>query len=225
MIQVENMGKRFRGKWVFEDLNLRMEPEKIHVLCGANGIGKSTLLQILGGLLEADTGQVVRASTSSSFVFQNYGSSLFPWKSNLKNLLFAAGLQKVGEGEIQRRLQLLEVPEKLQGQNYPYQLSGGQRQLLAFYRALLTLPDILFIDEPFAALDIDHDFRLRALLKDYRAKHNATIVMILHGIDEILDLAEVVWVLGKDASNRTQLRRLEGIINRGTLLEGMGLCA
>lgn len=201
-ISIKNLQKSFGVNVIFKDFTVKFEKEKITAIFGPNGSGKSTLLNILAGVISADGGKIQMNNLESfkfSYIFQNYRESLLPWLTNLQNLAFPLELQKMSRVEIERRLRELKklFEFNINWEGYPYQLSGGQQQILAFMRALITRPIVLFIDEPFSALDYENNLRLREHLQKYYLKYRPTILLITHNIEEAVHLAGRIMVLSK----------------------------
>ena len=142
--------------------------------------------------------------TITIFTFQykrekNYRESLLPWKSNYENIALPLTLKRKKEGEIRKKVTELGKMFSFEDcfESYPYQLSGGQQQILAFLRALVTEPKILFVDEPFSALDYENNLRLRQHLLEYHSRYIPTIMMVTHNIEEAVHLANKIIVFSK----------------------------
>jgi len=192
---------------LYKDFNLKVEAGKITTIFGPNGSGKSTLFNILSGITNRDSGNISIKSSGQirpSYIFQNYRDSLLPWKTNFENVAFPLRLQKAKEGEINSRIkELITIFEfECNWNGYPYELSGGQQQILAFIRALITHPNLLYIDEPFSALDYENNLKLRKHLQAYYLKHKPTILIITHNIEEAVHLSHKIVVL---KSNHTRI--------------------
>lgn len=201
-ITVHHLKKSFHTVEVFRDLNLSLEDKKITTLLGPNGSGKSTLLHILSGITPKDGGEISFPDFDPfalSFIFQNYRDSLLPWRTNFANLAFPLEIQNKSPKYIAQRIReiqkLFNLP--LDWQGYPYQLSGGQQQMLALMRAFVTHPKILLIDEPFSALDYENNLRARNSLQKYFLLFRPTILLITHNIEEALHLSEKILLLSQ----------------------------
>ena len=193
---------------VIAPTDLAIEPGTIVALLGPSGSGKSTLLRMLCGLSQPSSGQVLwhgkpigEAKPNVSLVFQAF--ALFPWLTVLANV--EAPLEARGMGEIERRKRALKILDTvgLDGfeSAYPKELSGGMRQRVGFARALVVEPEVLFMDEPFSALDVLTAENLRneliELWKNKRMNTN-TIFIVTHNIEEAVLLADRVIVLGRN---------------------------
>lgn len=201
-ISIVNLKKEFNQAQIFKDLSLNVEEGKITAVFGPNGSGKSTLLNILAGVTEKDGGDFKIENFNHfefSYIFQNYRESLLPWRNNFENVALPLEIQGKTEAEIKERIEELQnlFDLKINWQNFPYQLSGGQQQILAFMRALMTEPNILFVDEPFSALDYENNLFLREHLQKYYLKFKPTIILITHNIEEAVHLADKIVVLSK----------------------------
>ena len=193
---------------VIAPLDLSIASGTIVALLGPSGSGKSTLLRMLCGLSNPSSGAVLwhgkpiaQAKPNVSLVFQAF--ALFPWLTVLDNV--EAPLAARGVGEIERRKRALKVLDNvgLDGfeSAYPKELSGGMRQRVGFARALVVEPEVLFMDEPFSALDVLTAENLRnevvELWKNKRMPTN-TIFIVTHNIEEAVQLADRVIVLGRN---------------------------
>ena len=204
-IEVENISKSYAAdgtpRHVLDRVNLSVDRGEFVSIVGATGSGKSTLLSILAGLIAPDSGQVtidgepVRGvRRDAAFVFQNY--SLLPWFTALENVRLAvdAACPDLSRAEqkarAQRTLQQVGLGNALHRR--PRQLSGGMRQRVAIARAFATDPHVLFLDEPFGALDA----LTRELLQQELAQlcssagRSATIVMITNNVEEAILLSD-----------------------------------
>lgn len=201
-ISVKNLKKSFNNTEVFKDFSISIEQGKITAIFGPNGSGKSTLLNILSGIIPKDEGGFNIDNFSHfefSYIFQNYRESLLPWRTNFENIALPLEIQKKGKEEIKRKVEELQnlFEFKFDWDKYPYELSGGQQQILAFIRALVTNPRVLFIDEPFSALDYENNLRLREHLQKYYLAFKPTILLITHNIEEAVHLAEKIVVFSQ----------------------------
>jgi NitT/TauT family transport system ATP-binding protein len=201
-ISIKHLDKSFGETSVLRDFGLDIEDGTITAIIGPNASGKSTLLNILAGIMEPDDGVFDMRHVgrfSIGYIFQNYRESLLPWRTNFENVALPLEIQGKNENEILERVgavqKLFEFECDWNG--YPYQLSGGQQQILAFIRALVTEPKILFVDEPFSALDYENNLRLREHLQKYYLAFKPTIVLVTHNIEEAVHLAEKIVVFSR----------------------------
>ncbi|MEW6639544.1 MAG: ABC transporter ATP-binding protein [Pseudomonadota bacterium] len=185
-----------------EDVTLDVRPGEFLALVGPSGCGKSTLLDLLGGLTTPSSGQILLdgqpiagPARDRGIVFQQY--ALFPWRTAIQNVEF--GLEVAGVGAVERRARAQHYLELVNlaafANRYPHELSGGMKQRVAIARSLAYDPEVLLMDEPFAALDAQTREQLQAeLLRIWRAT-GKTIVFITHGIDEAVVLGQRVAVM------------------------------
>jgi NitT/TauT family transport system ATP-binding protein len=183
-----------------EDVNLDIKDGEFICLVGPSGCGKSTLLNAMGGFLAPTTGSVTidgepvtGPSPRRILVFQE--RAVFPWLTVEGNIGF--GLSKLPRAEREQRIAHYVNLVRLQGfeNSYPSDLSGGMRQRLQVARALAVNPDILFLDEPFGALDSITRVMMRGELLRIWQTELRTIVFVTHDIDEAVQLADRVVVL------------------------------
>jgi NitT/TauT family transport system ATP-binding protein len=193
---------------VIAPTNLSLEPDKVVALLGASGSGKSTLLRILAGLTQPTSGKVLwrgkpltECSPNVAIVFQSF--ALFPWLTVLDNVeapLLARGMTH--EQRHPRALQALDtVGLKGFETAYPKELSGGMKQRVGFARALAVEPEVLFMDEPFSALDVLTAENLRGELLELWLKKDIptrSIFLVTHNIEEAVLLADRVVVLSRN---------------------------
>ncbi len=185
-----------------DEVTLGVRPGEFLVVVGPSGCGKSTLLDLLGGLTEPTGGQVLvdgRPVTGPGLdrgiVFQQY--ALLPWRTAAGNVAFGLEAKGVPRAE---RAPLIEHHLDLVGlrgfaDRYPHELSGGMKQRVAIARSLAYDPDVLLMDEPFAALDAQTRDSLQDELVRIWARTGKTVVFITHGIDEAVYLGQRVAVL------------------------------
>lgn len=185
-----------------QDVTLDVKAGEFLVLVGPSGCGKSTLLDLLAGLSLPTSGRVLidgKAITGPAHdrgvVFQQY--ALFPWLSALDNVAF--GLEVAGLGKRERREKAAKYLELVGltdfGNRYPHELSGGMKQRVAIARSLAYEPEVLLMDEPFAALDAQTRETLQEELVDIWRRTGKTIIFITHGIDEAVVLGQRVAVM------------------------------
>lgn len=203
MLSVEAVCKQFDGRAVLVEFDLRVEDGQFLCLLGPSGCGKTTLLKILCGLLTPDRGRItlhgsarIRPGVDVCLVFQHYG--LFPWLSVLDNVAFGLKLRGVPTADRQRRAQEFIALVGLAGfeGHYPHQISGGMQQRAGLARALVNAPEILLMDEPFAAVDALTRERLQEQLLEIWDRDRKTVVFVTHSMDEAIYLADRVVVMG-----------------------------
>lgn len=191
---------------VLRGLDLEIPAGAITCLLGPSGCGKSTLLRCIAGLHVPDAGSVTVEAAGSrplsrrlSFVFQE--PTLLPWRSVRANVMLPLELQKrAGEPDsrhlVDRFLGIVGLSETDQ-RKLPAQLSGGMKMRVSLARALVTDPDVLLLDEPFAALDDVLRTRLGELLVDLVTERPRTVVFVTHNIAEAIFLGRRIAVIGQ----------------------------
>jgi sulfonate transport system ATP-binding protein len=197
-VSVEQVVRRFGDRVVLDQLDLSIADEELVVLLGPSGCGKSTLLRLLAGLDRPDGGRV-EVPTRRAIVFQ--GDRLLPWQRVLQNV--ALGLHGPDAGQ-RATTALAEVGLAGRERAWPKELSGGEAQRVALARALVLEPELVLLDEPFAALDAITRLRMHDLVRELRRKHHAAMLLVTHDVDEAIALADRVVVIreGRIGSSR-----------------------
>ena len=197
------------GLQVLSDVSLTIKSGAFVVLVGPSGVGKSTLLRLLGGLLQPSSGQVLLDGTPTHQVTDPIGivfqrDNLMPWRTAYDNVNLSLELRgEKGTTAVARVNEMLNLVG-LTGfeQSYPSQLSGGMAQRVALARALIHEPSLLLLDEPFGALDALTRERMgQELLRIWQALP-VTVFMVTHSIQEAVLLADEVWVMGGDPARQ-----------------------
>ena len=207
-MEVRRLDKRFdnpvTGQSVeaLKDINLRVDKGEFLTIVGPSGCGKTTLLRIFAGLIPPSEGMVLHngnpvlgPSPKVGFVFQS--DNLMPWRNVWDNVSFGPELRGESKKSYGPRIEYLLDLVGLSGfaKYYPHQLSGGMRQRVNLARALAIEPDVLLMDEPFAALDAQtREIMQDELLRIWRETGN-TVVFITHQIDEAIFLADRLLIL------------------------------
>jgi sulfonate transport system ATP-binding protein len=199
---VEKVVRRFGDRVVLDDLDLTIADEELVVLLGPSGCGKSTLLRLLAGLDRPDGGRV-EVPAKRAIVFQ--ADRLLPWQRVLRNVTL--GLR--GPDAERRALDVLdEVGLSGRGKAWPKELSGGEAQRVSLARALVSEPELVLLDEPFAALDAITRLRMHDLVRALRSKHHAAMLLVTHDVDEAIALADRIVVMSNGrigTSHRVEL--------------------
>jgi sulfate transport system ATP-binding protein len=204
-IDVRGVHKSFGKTPVLRDISVEIASGSLTALLGPSGGGKSTLLRVIAGLEQPDSGQVVISGVDSTrlspqrrnvgFVFQHYAA--FKHLSVFRNVAFGLEIRRRPKAEIRKRVsELLELVHLEQlADRYPAQLSGGQRQRMALARALAVEPQVLLLDEPFGALDAQVRKELRTWLRRLHDEVHVTTVFVTHDQEEAMDVADSIVVL------------------------------
>ena len=186
------------------NVDLDIAPGSFISLIGPSGCGKSTLLRLIAGLIQPDSGTltldgapITKPGSDRGFMFQDH--TLFPWLTIYDNIAFGLKIQKVDRKTIANRVMELVDLIGLRGleRRYPSQLSGGQRQRVAFARALAPNPQLLLLDEPFAAIDAKVRQELRSWLKEMISKLGVTSIFVTHDQDEAIEVADEIIITNR----------------------------
>jgi sulfonate transport system ATP-binding protein len=187
--QVDQVVRRFGDRVVLDHLDLTIADEELVVLLGPSGCGKTTLLRLLAGLDRPDGG-TVEVPARRAIVFQ--GDRLLPWQRALPNVTL--GLRGPDAGE-RGQAALAEVGLAGRERAWPKELSGGEAQRVALARALVSEPELVLLDEPFAALDAITRLRMHNLVRTLRRQHHAAMLLVTHDVDEAIALADRIVVM------------------------------
>ena len=203
-ITVRGLYKDFGGTVVYAGFDLDIPRGRFITVFGPNGCGKSTLINIIAGLIPLDRGRILfggkgLAQTKIGYVFQNYREALFPWLRAFDNIAYPLKLMKIAPAERKARTERLvaRLGITLDLNLYPYQMSGGQQQLVSIMRALVVDPEILFLDEPFSALDYEMTLFMREQLQKLFLESRTTMVLVSHDLEEAVYLADRVLLLSR----------------------------
>ncbi|MET7473754.1 ABC transporter ATP-binding protein [Streptomyces sp. NPDC005648] len=199
---VEQVVRRFGDRVVLDRLDLTIGAEELVVLLGPSGCGKSTLLRLLAGLDRPDGGRV-EVPAKRAIVFQ--ADRLLPWQRVLRNVTL--GLH--GPDADRRALDVLaEVGLADREKAWPKELSGGEAQRVSLARALVSEPELVLLDEPFAALDAITRLRMHDLVRALRSKHHAAMLLVTHDVDEAIALADRIVVMSNGRIGTSHLVEL-----------------
>lgn len=206
-VEMKGINKNFGKYEAAKDINFRVDQGHLAALLGPSGSGKTTILRMIAGLEQQDSGDVIvdgnvmnnipAKERGIGFVFQNY--ALFRHMTVYENIAFGLRVQKVGKKEIRERVMELVQLVGLEGMHkrYPHQLSGGQRQRVAFARALAPRPQLLLLDEPFAAIDAKVRKELRVWLKEMIARVGITSIFVTHDQEEAVAVADEIMIINE----------------------------
>ncbi|MDX6312923.1 MAG: sulfonate transport system ATP-binding protein [Streptomyces sp.] len=199
---VEKVVRQFGDRVVLDHLDLTIADEELVVLLGPSGCGKSTLLRLLAGLDRPDGGRV-EVPAKRAIVFQ--GDRLLPWQRVLRNVTL--GLRGP-YAEQRARDVLAEVGLSGREKAWPKELSGGEAQRVSLARALVSEPELVLLDEPFAALDAITRLRMHDLVRALRSKHHAAMLLVTHDVDEAIALADRIVVMSNGRIGTSHLVEL-----------------
>ncbi|EGT3611605.1 ABC transporter ATP-binding protein [Morganella morganii] len=196
MMALSHISKSYQQKQVLIDVSLSLRPGEIICLLGASGGGKSTLLRIVAGLIKPDGGTVNISASQCAMVFQE--PRLLPWLTVAENL--ALGLpflcsRKIKQAKIAETLQQVQLGES--HSLMPHELSGGMAQRVGIARALLQKPQVLLMDEPFAALDAITRSEQQEMLIRLIAHQNISCLFVTHDINEAITIGQQILVMSQ----------------------------
>jgi NitT/TauT family transport system ATP-binding protein len=187
---------------VLENINISVEENEFVSIVGPSGCGKSTLLYIIAGLIKPTSGKIMingkeitNPSPDRTIVFQN--PTLFPWRTVLRNVTYGLEAIHLSMDEAEKRaMKFIELVGLKGFENYyPNRLSGGMQQRVNLARALVTNPEILLMDEPFAALDAQTREYMQTELLRIWSETRRTVIFVTHQIDESVYLSDKVIIL------------------------------
>lgn len=206
-VELKNINKSFGDFKASDNVSFGIEKGKLIGLLGPSGSGKTTILRMIAGLEHPDSGEIIidgkvvndipASKRGIGFVFQSY--ALFRYMTVYDNIAFGLKVQKADKKYIDERVRELIDLIGLSGleKRYPSQLSGGQRQRVAFARALAPNPQLLLLDEPFAAIDAKVRQELRSWLREMITRLGVTSIFVTHDQDEAIEVADEIIVTNK----------------------------
>jgi NitT/TauT family transport system ATP-binding protein len=208
MVSVDHLNKVYESKErrveAIGDLSFEVNQGDFTCIVGPSGAGKTTLLKCLAGLLKPTAGsvrvngrEVTEPPEEMAVVFQEYGRSLFPWKTVRENVELPLRERNIPKVERDRTVAaaLKSVELDHVGDSYPWQLSGGMQQRVAIARAVAYQPNVMVLDEPFAAVDAQTRADLEDLMLHLWSELGLTLIFVTHDIDEAVYLGQRVLVL------------------------------
>jgi NitT/TauT family transport system ATP-binding protein len=215
-ITIRGLTKSFAGQPLYTSFDLDIPKGQITSIFGPNGCGKSTMINMVAGLLPMDGGEVLfegktLAQTVIGYVFQNYRDALFPWKRAIDNVKYPLAIAGKPKGEVDARTEELiqSFDIRFDLHRYPYELSGGQQQLVSIMRSIAVHPEVLFLDEPFSALDYEMTLFMRDKLQDIFQATQTTMILVSHDLEEAVYLADQVLMLTRRPTRIAEVVRFQ----------------
>lgn len=208
-VQLKSVSLKRGNKELLENLDIEVSASEILAILGPSGMGKTTLLHAVAGLIEPASGQIVTSVAQPGMAFQD--SLLLPWLNVRQNVALAYQFKAHYEGadqlSVSSRIDDILNAVGLDGlqQSFPHQLSGGQAQRVSIARALVLNSEVLLLDEPFSAVDAITREQLQNLVRQTRDRFGTTVLLVTHDINEALAIADRVLVLA-DKDRLLELR-------------------
>ena len=201
ILKVKNLKKSYQDKVIFEKISFDLHENQIISILGPSGIGKTTLLNVISGIDKEFEGSIDLNSknhhSKENFAFSQSKDLLIPWKNVIDNAVFSlelSGVKKEKSYPVAKKL-MSDFFLKGSESKYPHQLSKGMRQRVSLIRSFLTGRPILLLDEPFSPLDSITRDDLQDWLIDILKKHNKSVVLVTHDIDEALKISNKLIIL------------------------------
>lgn len=192
-LKLDHITKTYGPRVVLRDLSLTLSPQECTVILGKSGCGKTTLLRLLAGLEQPDTGTISRpAGLKLGMMFQE--ARLFPWLTCRENIALGLPQGSIPQ-EVDHWLSLVQLTEA--ADQYPTQLSGGMQQRASLARTLAMHSGLILMDEPFAALDYFTRAQLQQELRTMQQELSMGTVLVTHNVDEALTLGDRLLILRK----------------------------
>ena len=203
-VTIRGLTKRFSDATIYDNFDFDIPRGKLMSVFGPNGCGKSTLINMIAGLVPVDAGEILfdgqpLSSIKFGYVFQNYREAMFPWLRAFDNIAYPLKVMGVPKAARSARVERIvaSLNVKIDLNLYPYQMSGGQQQLVSIMRALIVEPEILFLDEPFSALDYEMTLFMREQLQRIFVETATTTVLVSHDLEEAVYLSDRILLLSR----------------------------
>lgn len=230
ILQVKDLKKVYEEKVIFEDITFDLYENQIISILGPSGIGKTTLLNIISGIDDEFYGSVnIKSSFSNkkeNFAFSQSKDLLIPWKNVLDNAVFGLELSGIKKEKSYPIAKKLMTDFYLDGSEckFPHQLSKGMKQRVSLIRSFLTDRPVLLLDEPFSPLDSITRDDLQDWLINLLKKHNKSVILVTHDIDEALKLSNKLIVLNNHPANivdEIDINKKSNLVNLKVKIKGL----
>ncbi len=203
MLTLKSLTADLMGETIIEDFDFSLNRGEVACLYGPSGCGKTTILRLIAGIIDKESGTIDNQFARTTYLFQEH--RLLPWRTAWENI---ALVRKEAENtdtqqQISTLLWQLEL-DKDDWHKYPHELSGGMRQRVALGRALITEPQLLLMDEPFSALDFELKHNLQDLILSRVDDHDMSIILVTHDRYEALRLANKIYILADKKPTQCQ---------------------
>jgi NitT/TauT family transport system ATP-binding protein len=212
LIIINNISKKFDNKIIFDNFYLPIEENQITSILGPSGIGKTTLLKLITGLANVDSGNIEGLEGKAvSYIFQE--TRLIPWFTVSENIDFVLMNKFKKEDREQITNKVLSIVEMSHTKNlYPDELSGGMKQRLSIARAFAYPSDILLMDEPFKGLDIKLKESILTSFKNLWKENRKTVIFVTHDLDESLLLSKYIYLIDEEPAKIIFSTRIDSSI-------------
>lgn len=225
MLKIINVIKSYGQTKILNGINFEIADKEIVAIIGPNGCGKSTLLKIIAGIETLDNGEIQTEKKydeeySVSLVFQDHRASLFPWKTIRENIKFGDRNKKSRQKDNRIDSILAKLNLKKHQNKFPYELSGGMSQLVAFGRAIAQEPDIFLFDEPFSAMDYNTSYKLQQQFIDLITIMQKPACIVTHSLDEAILLSDRILILSTPPTGVIQI--IDNNLEKPRRLEQLG---